>query len=137
MHLKSGRIYQDYNFTYKGFNGHTIQEMVACLDPDNKYTVILIYIRVKEIFYRFFLDDIGFGCLDNWGEKNIDKEESCDYIDILEKFSLGNQKIKKFYCKEEKKGNSKISIEFENKEKLILRKNKTLDIHEIIMENDH
>ena len=133
--MKSGRIYQDYSFTYKGFNGHEIQEMVACVDPDNKNNVILIYIKVKEIFYRFFLSEIegiGYGCLDNWGEKIIDKEDDCDYIDLVEKFKLHNQKIKNFYCKEENQESSKIIMEFDDMTKLTLRKNETLYIHEII-----
>ena len=117
--MKQGRIFQDDHFEFSEFNGLLLEKLVVCEDPDT-YDIILVHIKVEnQNWHRFFID-MGFGFWDNWGEQEIEYEETCNYVEYTEKFDLTSKIIDKIECKTIE-NNCQIVISFLDGENLILR----------------
>ena len=111
-----GRLFQDTDFIVDGFKGKKLEGLIGVVDreePDSG--PLLIYIKAEDnAWQQFFLEE-GMGIWENWGELDID-DPSFLYIDYAKEFNLGYEAIHSVYCLD-----SCITIEFKNKETLLLR----------------
>jgi len=114
-----GRLYQDSEFIFDEFNGLKIERLIVC--ENTKAESILVYLKVENRNWHQYFLDAGIGFWENWDElDDIKDDELFKYIDSTQKFKLKGKKISKIYCKKDFK-NSRIVIEFENDEELILK----------------
>lgn len=114
-----GRIYQDSEFSFEEFNELRVEQIIVC--ENRKAEPIIVYLKVENRNWHQYFLDAGIGFWENWDEL-IDVEDDVDYkhIDSTDKFKLRGKRIAKIYCKPDSK-NSKIVIEFDNQDELILR----------------
>ena len=114
-----GRLYQESEFIFDEFNSLKIERLIVC--ENNKSEPILIYIKVKNRNWHQYFLDAGIGFWENWDElEDIEDDDNFKYVDVTEKLNLKGKLIIKIHCSPDL-NNSRIVIEFENNEKLILK----------------
>ena len=114
-----GRLFQKAEFVFDEFNGLKVEQLIVC--ENTKSEPILIYLKVKNRNWHQYFLDAGIGFWENWGElKDVEDDDEFRYIDSTDKFKLRKKQISKIYCVKDI-NNSKIILEFENNEKLILK----------------
>ena len=115
-----GRLYQDSEFIFDEFNGLKIERLIVCKNVETE-DPILIYLKVKNRNWHQYFLDAGIGFWENWDElDDIEDDDYFKYVDVTKKLKLNEKQISKIYCTKDS-NNSKIIIELENKEQLILK----------------
>ena len=114
-----GRLYQESEFTFDEFNGLKVEQIIVCENSESE--PILVYIKVENRNWHQYFLDAGIGFWENWDDLiDVDDDGEFKHIDSTDKFKLRGKGISKVYCTKDSK-NSKIVIEFSDKEKLILK----------------
>jgi hypothetical protein len=118
-----GAIFQDNTFEFNDFDGLKLEKLITCENPETK-EVVIVYIKVEtKEWHQFFLD-AGYGFWQNYEDIDpTDEANSDDEYNYIEKgieFGLLDKRVNKIWC-EPHENNSQIIVEFETKEKLILR----------------
>ncbi|MBW1296327.1 hypothetical protein [Aquimarina litoralis] len=114
-----GRLYQESAFIFDEFNGLKLEQLIVC--ENSKLEPILVYIKVKNRNWHQYFLDAGIGFWENWDELiDVEDDEEFKHLDYTDKLKLKGKRISKIYCTKDLK-NSRIVIEFKNKEKLILK----------------
>ncbi len=118
-----GTLFQDNNFEFYDFDGLKLEKLITCENPETK-EVVIVYIKVEtKEWHQFFLD-AGYGFCQNYEDidptNETNNDDGYNYVDKGTEFNLSDRIISKIWC-EPDENNSKIIIEFENREKLILR----------------
>ncbi len=122
MNIKEprGRLHQDSEFVFDEFNGLKIERLILCENAKTSEP-ILIYLKVENRNWHQYFLDAGIGFWENWDELgDVEDDENFRYIDSTEKLKLHKKQISKIYCTADF-NNSKIIIELENSEQLILK----------------
>lgn len=111
----AGRMFQDMSFTVKSFKGKRLEKLIGVEHPDSVAgRPILVYIQAEGTGWHQYFLDVCFGVWENWGE--IEKDEAYNHVDYAIFFDVEGQMISSVYCKD-----NEITIEFESKEKLVLK----------------
>jgi hypothetical protein len=120
MNEDSQQLKYSYNeFVFTDFNGLPVEKLIVCENPITKEP-ILVYLKVqRNNWYQFFLDS-GLGFWQSLDESEIETDDEYNYPDRTIELELLDKKIKKIWC-ETDKNNSRIILEFEDDEKLILQ----------------
>ena len=113
-----GRLYQSNNFIFEEFNSLKIEKTFICENPETK-SVIIVYVKVENNGWHQFFLDAGYGFWEDWEEIDL-SDENYNYIDITATFHLNESPIKQVVC-QPNGNNSEIFIEFETRNKFILR----------------
>ncbi len=114
-----GRLFQDSEFVFNEFDGLKVEQIIVC--ENMRSEPILVYLKVENRNWHQYFLDAGIGFWENWDElSDIEDDNEFGYIDSTDSLELKGKRISKIYCTSEL-NNSKIVIEFDSKEELILR----------------
>lgn len=114
-----GRLYQESEFIFEEFNGLILEKIIVCENSESE--PILVYIKVENRNWHQYFLDAGIGFWENWDELiDVDDDGEFKHIDSTDKLKLKGKRISKVYCAKDMK-NSRIVVEFSDKEKLILK----------------
>ncbi len=119
MNLK-GRVFQDREFEIDKLNGLKIDKLIICEKIKTK-SVIAVYMEIEnKEKYQYFLD-AGLGFFESWNESDeMEDDKEYKYLEKTDELKLQQKKILNIYCTKDF-NNSRIIIEFEKGEKLILK----------------
>ncbi len=114
MNLK-GRIFQGCEFEITQFNGLKIEKLTVC-----EKIKITVCIKIENKEWQYFLD-AGLGFFEIWNELvDMEDDDEYKYLEKTDELELRQKKILNIYCTKDF-NNSKIIIELEKGEKLILK----------------
>lgn len=116
-----GRLFQNQKFVFSDFNGQKIEQLVAVYDDSHCKNVIMVYLKVKNHSWHQFFLDIGIGFWENWGENEIETDDSFVYIDKTDDFQLKNKIIEKIWCDIDENENSQICIKLTDGTQIVLK----------------
>ncbi len=117
-----GRLYQHHEFVFDELDGLKIEQLVVCKDGESNNEVIQVFLKMENRNWHNYFLDAGIGFWENWDTPPPIEESDEDtlYVDYTEKWALSGKRIEKVYCTKDQ-NNSKIVIELENKEELVLK----------------
>jgi hypothetical protein len=122
--MNEGRIFQDRTFVFDACNGQQLQHCIACINPENN-NVVVVYVQTATGFWFQFFLDAGIGFLECYGAPEEDGEYR--FVDFMERFNLHGAIIKQLVCQPDGK-NSRIVLQFNSPEQLVLRTTKPDEI---------
>ena len=114
-----GRLFQDSEFVFTEFDGLKVEQIIICEDSTEE--PVLVFLKVENRNWHQYFLDAGIGFWENWDTLNDTKDDDeFSYIDSTDILELRGKIISKIHCRPDLV-NSKITIEFDGKEELILR----------------
>ncbi|CEN33443.1 hypothetical protein [Capnocytophaga cynodegmi] len=119
--MKIGRLFQNQEFVFSDFNGQKIEQLIAVYNDSHCKNVVMIYLKVKNHSWHQFFLDIGIGFWENWGENEIEIDDSFTYIDKTNDFGIKNNIIEKIWCEIDTNDNSQINIKLTDGRQITLK----------------
>lgn len=119
--MNIGRLFQDREFVFSGLNGQKLEQLVAVYDDFYCKNVVMVYLKAKNYSWHQFFLDINIGFWENWGENEIETDDSFVYIDKTDDFQLKNKIIEKIWCDIDENENSQICIKLTDGTQIVLK----------------